>query len=87
MIAEFWFRETVHKDHVALRLLWNNGTPQGSVISPPQVRDTLEQLHITARAEDEPMNLGIALGYAVTIATLSQTPLTLTGDCSAWPDA
>lgn len=85
MIGQFWFSEAAPSEHVVLQLSWKNGSPEGTVISPPDVISSLERQEIPARSKDEAMQLGIALGYAVMVSSLSQTPLTLSGDCTAWP--
>lgn len=87
MIGQFWFAESDPGGHVILHLSWDSGEVQGTVGCPQSVVLSLQQRDIPVRAEDERMHLSFALGYAVMISTLSETPLTLTGDSSAWPSA
>jgi len=85
MIGRFWYAESPCGKHITVRLAWQNGSARARVEPPAGVADKLGDDDIPLRADDEFMSLPIALGYAVLIAGLSETSLTVTGDVTAWP--
>lgn len=85
MIGRFWYAESPCRNHIAVRLAWQDGLAKARVESPLALVDELSGTDIPFRKDDEFMVLPIALGYAVLLAGLSKTRLTVTGDVTAWP--
>lgn len=83
MIGQFWFAESPCRLHVAVRLDWRSGERVGRVEPPAEVA---ERLPFDVPVEDEFITLPMALGFAVTIAALAGSKLTITGDVTAWPE-
>lgn len=83
MIAQFWYADAPCDSHIAIRLDWQEGEPIACVEAPPHVVDRLAELSISHT--EGAMRLPFALGYGVTIAGLTESELTMTGDMTAWP--
>jgi len=85
MIGRFWYAEIPRDDHIAIRLVWRDGLALAKVEPPTGIADTLGDIGVMVRREDEFLDLPIAIGYAVLIAGLADTSLTFTGDVTVWP--
>ena len=84
MIGQFSFSCRPSTDHILLELKWRDGERVGRIRAPTEIIEAFGD-EFAMRADDEFVQLGVALGYGVTIASMTEIPLTLTGDRSAWP--
>lgn len=85
VIGRFSFASAPSTSHILLELKWHNGERVGCIRAPKDILDAFGET-LVMRETDEFVQFAFALGYAVTIASMTETPLTLTGDRSAWPN-
>jgi len=85
MIGQFVFQGTPGGDAICLQLMWSGNERQGVLHVPPDIEASLLEKEYPVANGDQ-MMLGIALGHGVTLAALSQCPLRVCGDASAWPE-
>lgn len=85
MIGRFWFRDAPSDVEVVVELVGSTGVGHGLVHAPEHVLSQLRDHAIPVRAEDELMQLPIALAYAVLISTMSDAVMTISGDKRVWP--
>lgn len=85
MIGSFRYTEVPPPNAVALQLFWKGGDSAGAIHVPDDVALAMEQAGYPG-ANGEPMSLGLALGYGVTVAALTGQELRIYGDRSVWPD-
>ena len=84
MIGQFRFAPLPPCEAIVVDMAWALGSPIGSVSMPDATRLSAIQHHVPLLEPDEPVTLALAVGYAVTIAMLTDQQLCLTGDETAW---
>ena len=86
MIGQFCFMAHPPGDAIAVHMVRKGGEAEGSVSMPSDVRLLAIQHDVPVLEASEKVSLAIAMGYAVTIAMMSDLELVLTGDETAWRD-
>ena len=85
MLGQFWYREVAPETDISLNLQWLGGQAKGKVFVPCPVAKKELELDLRVQKNDEYLSLPLAISYALFIAAMSGTKLTITGDTSAWP--
>ena len=86
MIGQFCFIPYPPADAIAVHMARQGAEAEGSVSMPSDVRLLAIQHDVPVLEASEKVSLAIAMGYAVTIAMMSDLELVLTGDETAWRD-
>ena len=85
MIGQFHYQRRPSTDSIVVEMGWGQGgEPTGSVTVPDEIRQSAHDYSVPMLAPGESLSLAMAVGYAVTIAMLTDQQLCLTGDRSAW---
>ena len=83
MIGTFVFSADPAPPCIMLELAWRGGARIGRVVAPKEVMEKWADC-LALREGDDYLQLPLALGYAVTVASTVRLPLTVSGDRSAW---
>lgn len=84
MIGQFHFNARPPEGVIIVRMAWQAGEPTGSVIVPVGIRRSAIENDVPMLEPGESLSLAMAVGFAVTIAMLTDQELCLTGDRTAW---
>nr|WP_295884938.1 hypothetical protein [uncultured Devosia sp.] len=84
MIGQFLYEARPPIGSIIVEMAWQEGEPTGSVTVPAEVRQSAIDNHVPVLEPGESLSLALAVGYAVTIAMLTDQELCLTGDRTAW---
>lgn len=86
MIADMRYAEHPPDSHVVVHLQWELGDRKAVVTAPDEVIFAMEMMDVQVRPSDELMIIPVAVSYAMFLAGMANVPLTVSGDCTVWPE-